>query len=185
MEPKSIISITLLGIISACLVAIKACPQTENYGFYGNESNPQGIHPLGSNNQHDVYIMEAGNQLMNNNSAGTVWAWSTKASRNSTPDGHKHKYEPALSRCEYCDSVKMRVKNHEDAHKILQPNLDTNGLGVNALSSHVNNSYFKNHVGNGAPDYIRGSVDICTEPQVSFHAHQLNKVGHKQTKFMS
>ena len=174
MEPKSIISITLLAIISACLIAIKACPQTENYGFYGDKSNQQGIHPLGSNNQHSAHIRDASNQLMDQNAINHPWEW---------------KYKPGddwmglNSKCTLCKGMQKRLENHDDALEELHENLETNNAALMSHTINQTNSFMKTSIG-GAQDYIRGQVDICIEPMKAYTNGQLTQPLFKQVSFI-
>ena len=193
MEPKSIISITLLGIISACLVAMKACPQTENYGFYGDESNPQGLHPLGDTNTHNVHVRDGNNQLMDEDASNHPWTYAKRHERRSNnnkgPSGSKDVYVPAKSKCELCNDIKMRMEHHDKALEELNhiDGLKSNGAALKTMRVDVNNSFMKSTVGNGTYDYIRGDVDVCVKPHTSFTSQQLtgplkNKISYMHSQ---
>tara|TARA_B100000401_G_scaffold250835_1_gene170352 strand:+ start:2316 stop:2894 length:579 start_codon:yes stop_codon:yes gene_type:complete len=190
MEPKSIISITLLGIISACLVAMKAFPQTENYGFHGGDvPNPQGIHPLGDTNNNNVHVGDGNHQLMDEHASNHPWTYTKRHQRRSNNKGSKDVYVPAKSKCELCNDIKMRIEHHDKALEELNhiDGLKSNDAALKTMRIDVNNSFMKSTVGNGTYDYIRGDVDVCVKPHTSFTSQQLtgplkNKVSYMHSQ---
>ena len=163
-------------------------PETENYGFYGTKSNEQGIHPLGHTNEPNVHIRDGNNQLMGNSNYKPWYYQDSHKKRtvNKGPEGPTDVYVPAKTKCEICNNIKARTDNHDKAletlHKESGVNAQGLGMKVNVLNSA--HSMLNNNVGYGAVDYIRGNVDVCVQPHLSYTHQQITNPLMKQTAWL-